>query len=169
MLVAVSGISAWWLRGAPLDGSGIVHCMPVFLGLAAALALARRFARRDGGWGHASAAGALGLSLLVTGAASHWAQASLAPLLVAVVLLNVAGLGRVLPGAIVMLAACTIVASDRGRLIPVDVACLMPLLAWGLTDRLASRAGRAGPAASAVLAAGLCAGLAWAVKRAMWG
>ncbi len=168
-MIAMSAVAAWWLRGAPWDGPGLLFCLPVFLGIAAALMLTRRAARADAGWGHAAASMALALSLLPAGAAAHWAQASLPLLLAALALPGVEGVGTILPILTVMLAADALVASDRGLLIPVDVACLTPLLAWPLTRTLATRLGRAGPASAALLAAGLCTGLVWVVRLAMWG
>jgi hypothetical protein len=138
-LTATAASGAWWLRGAPLDGNGILNCMPVFLGLAAALPLARRWSGGDRGWGGVAAALALAGSLLLTGAAVHWAQAAAVVAVAALALWGVADAAGAIAGLVVMVAAATIVASDRGRLIPVDVACLAPLPAWWLAKRIPRR------------------------------
>lgn len=137
-LAGTAAAGAWWLRGAPLDGPAILNCMPVFLGLAAALPLARWLARDDRGWGGVVAAVVLAGSLLVTGAAVHWARAAVVVAVAALALLGVDAAGAI-AGLVVMVAAATIVASDRGRLIPVDIACLAPLPAWALVRRIPRR------------------------------
>ncbi len=71
-----------------------------------------------------------------------------------------------LAGAITVAAATALVASDRGRLVPVDVACVIPLLAWVLVPRF-KRAGRHAPPMPAVLAAAICVALAWAARRVL--
>ncbi len=139
MLAVTAAVGAWWLRGAPLDGPGILNCMPVFLGLAAALPLARWLARADRGWGGAGAAMALAGSLLLTGAAVHWARAAAVVAVAALALLGVADAAGAIAGLVVVVAAAAIVASDRGRLIPVDIACLAPLPAWWLAKRIPRR------------------------------
>jgi hypothetical protein len=88
LLPVFAACAAWWMRGAPMDGAGIVNCMPVFLGLCAALPLARRLARGDSGWGCVAVASALAGGLLVTGAAPHWARAALVPGLAALALIG---------------------------------------------------------------------------------
>lgn len=169
LLPASAASAAWWLRGAPLNGFGIASCMPVFLGLAAALPTARRLTRTDRGWATLAAAAALGASLQVTGASPHWARAALVPALTALTLLDIPAAMPALSGMVVMAAAAALVASDRGRLIPVDAACLTPLVAWVLVPRLAPRVSRFGPAIAGVMAAALGVALAWAARRALSG
>jgi hypothetical protein len=166
LLPVFAACAAWWMRGAPMDGAGIVNCMPVFLGLCAALPLARRLARGDSGWGCVAVASALAGGLLVTGAAPHWARAALVPGLAALALIGLPAAASALAGAITVAAATALVASDRGRLVPVDVACVIPLLAWVLVPRF-KRAGRHAPPMPAVLAAAICVALAWAARRVL--
>lgn len=138
-LAAASALGAWWLRGAPLAGPAIANCMPVLLGLLAGLPLARRLARGDRGWATAAAAASLAGGLAVTGAAPHWVWAAAIPALVAICLTGLAAAPPVLAGMIVMVSTAALVASDRGRLVPVDAACLAPLLAWLLVPRFVVR------------------------------
>ncbi len=133
---ATAALAAWWLRGAPSDAGALLDCIPVFLGLAGALPLARRLARGDDGRGSAAAALLLAVGIMLAGASVHWARAAVVPAVAALVLLGVPETSAALAGLIVMVAAATIVASDRGRLLPVDAACLAPLLAWPLAVRL---------------------------------
>ena len=135
-LIIASALAAWWLRGAPLAGTGIVNCMPVFMGLAFAFPLARRLALGDVGWGSAAAALVLAAALHVTGASPHWSRAALVPAVAALALIGVRQAGGVLAGMITVAAAAALVASDRGRLVPVDVACLIPVVAWPLTKKI---------------------------------
>jgi hypothetical protein len=136
LLLASSALAAWWLRGAPLSGAGIVNCMPVFLGLAFAFPLARRLARGDAGWGSVAAALALAAALHLTGASPHWARAALMTALAALALIGLPQAWGVLAGMITVASAAALVASDRGRLVPVDVACVVPLLAWPVTEKV---------------------------------
>ncbi len=144
---AAAALAAWWLRGAPGGGPAILACMPVFLGLAAALPLARRLARGDDGWGGVAAGLVLAAGLLLTGAAVHWARAAVVPAAAALALLGIDGAAPAVAGGVVMVAAAAMVASDRGRLVPVDTACVAPLLAWLVAARL-QRPKRAGGAAA---------------------
>ncbi len=130
----MAALAAWWLRGAPAGVTAILACLPVFLGLAAALPLARRLARSDDGRGSAAAALVLAGGAMLAGAAIHWARAALVPAVAALVLLGVTGASAALSGMIVLVAAATLVASDRGRVLPVDIACLAPLLVWPLAS-----------------------------------
>ncbi len=134
-----AALAAWWLRGAPAGVEGVLGCVPVALGLAAALPLARLLARGDAGWGGAAAALALAAGLLLSGAAAHWARAALVPAAAALALLGCTEAAGALAGAVVAVAAAAMVASDRGRILAVDAACLAPLLAWGLVGRLGLR------------------------------
>jgi len=140
LLLLSSALAAWWLRGAPLSGAGIVNCMPVLVGLAFAFPLARRLARGDAGWGSAAAALVLAAALQMTGASPHWARAALVPGLVALALIGIQAAGVVLPGMITVAGAAALVASDRGRLVPVDIACVIPLVAWPLAGWVGDRA-----------------------------
>ena len=139
--LTTAGLAAWWLRGAPFGLSAILLCTPVFLSLAAALGLARRLARGDGGTGSAAAALVLAGGILLTGASGHWARAAVVPAVAAVALLGLAEASAALSGTIVVVAASTLVASDRGRLPLVDAACLWPLLVWPVAARLGQRTG----------------------------
>jgi hypothetical protein len=108
-------------------------------------------------------------ALAVAGAAPHWGWAALVPALGALALLGAESAMPVLSGMVVAAAAAALVASDRGRLVPVDVACVAPLLAWVLVPRLARRVGRKAGAVACVLAALLCVAVAWGARRAMAG
>jgi hypothetical protein len=165
LLPASAAACAWWLRGAPLSGAGIINGMPVFLCLCAAFPLARRLARTDPGWGSAGAALALAGSLAVTGAAPAWPRAALVPGAAGLVLLGLRDVGPALASLLVVVAAATLVASDHGRLTPVDAACLVPLLAWVLVPLLTPRISRTGPALACLVAAGVCVGLAWLGRK----
>jgi hypothetical protein len=169
ILPVSAALGAWWLRGAPVSGPAVLRCMPVFLGLVAALPLARLLARDDSGWGGIGASLALAGGLWVTGASPHWARAALVPAVSAAALLGLTDAAPVLAGVIVMASAAALVASDRGRLVPVDAACLVPLLAWALAPRLAPRLARSSPAVAGLAAAALCIGLAWVARRALAG
>jgi hypothetical protein len=72
-----------------------------------------------------------------------------------------------LAGLLVAAAISAIVASDRGRLVPVDIACLVPLLAWPLAARLTPRLSASGPALAGLLAAASCVALAWLAAHAL--
>ena len=167
LLCASALLSAWWLRGAPFTGAGLANCMPIFLGLAAAFPLARRLAKGDSGWASIGAALALAGSLMVTGAAPIWWHAALVPAIIPATLLGIPAASPTLATLLVAAAAATLVAADRGRFVPIDAACLIPLLVWALSPRLAPRVNRAGPAVAGLLAAGICVGLAWAAGRAI--
>jgi hypothetical protein len=127
-LAAEAALGAWWLRGAPFDGPAILNCMPVFLGLAASLPLARRLARDTSWLAGAAAAVTLAVGLMLTDAAHHWARAAVVPAMAALA-------GGDVSGAVVFAAAAAMLASDRGREIPVDLAGLAPLLAMALWPR----------------------------------
>ena len=134
---AIAAAGAWWLRGAPLTGPAIIICMPVFLGLLAGLALARRLVPRDAGWVAVAGAVTLAAALWAAGAAPHWARAALMPGLAGLALLGEPDVAATLASLVVMVAGAALVASDRGRLLPVDAACLSPILVWA-TIRLPS-------------------------------
>jgi hypothetical protein len=142
---------AWWLRGAPFSGNAILNGMALFLGLLAAWAIAGRLASGDRGWGIAAAAVALAGSLDVAGVSPHWVWLAAVPAGAALALLGAVEAMPALVGAITITAAATVIASDRGRFLPADVACLVPLLSLVLAPRLL----RPYPAAGAALAAGL--------------
>ncbi len=137
--LATAALAAWWLRGAPAGAAALLACLPVFLGLATALPLARRLAQPDDGRGSAAAALVLAGGILLAGASVHWARAAVVPAMAAITLLGVADASAALSGTIVVAAAAAIVASDRGRLLPVDLACLAPLLVWPLAARVLPR------------------------------
>ncbi len=157
-----AALAAWWLRGVPLDGAAIARSLPVFLGLAAASALARRLARADRSWGTVAASVSLAAGLAVAGAAPHWSMAAL--VVAAAVLCLPGACALVLADMVVMAGASALVASDRGRLVTVDTACLGPLLAWMLVPRLAPGLGRYGPIVAAALTVLLCMALTWAAR-----
>ena len=142
---------AWWLRGAPFSGNAILNGMALFLGLLGAWPIADRLARNDRGWGIAAAAVALAGSLDVAGVSPHWVWVAAVPAGAALAMLGAVEAMPALTGAVTITAAATVVASDRGRFVPADVACLVPLLALALAPRLL----RPYPAAGAALAAGL--------------
>ena len=169
LLPATAAVAAWWLRGAPLSGAGFINTMPVFLGFLAALPLARRFSSGDKGWATLGAALALAGGLWVTGAAPNFTRAALVPACAALALLDVPEAAPNLAGMIVVMAAAAIVASDRGRLVPIDAACVAPMLVWILTPGLAPRVARSGPAVAGLLGAALCVLIAWAAGRVMTG
>jgi hypothetical protein len=167
LLPATAALAGWWVRGAPLNGPGLVNCMPAFLGFLAALPLARRLAQADQGWASIAAAVALAGGLWVTGAPAIFFRAALVPACAAAALLGQAEAGTALAMPIVLAAAATIAATDHGRLTPIDAACLAPLLVWALSPALAPRVARSGHAIAGLLAAALCIGLAYAAERAM--
>ncbi len=151
-LPALAVAAAWWIAGAPFTGPGITGCVPVFLGVWAALALTRKLAASDRGPATIGAAAALAAAIFLAGGSPHWARAALVPACAGLALIG-------LPDAIIplaftiMLAAClTILASDRGRFVPVDLAVLAPLLVWVLAPRILPRLNRAGPALAAFVA-----------------
>jgi len=162
-------VQAWWLRGAPLTGAGIADTVPVFLGLLAAAALARRLAARDTGWTGSAAAAALATSLYYSGGAVHWARAALVPACAALALLGLPLAVAPLAQAVVVVAVAAVVASDRGRFIPVDAAAAAPLVVWWLAPRVLPRLNRAGPALAGAIAAtagiACAAGVAYLLTR----
>jgi len=151
---------AWWLRGAPLGGAGLASVVPVILGLWAAMAIAVRLGRRDTGWTGMAAAAALAAAIAVSGGAMHWARAALVPAFAGLALL---GFDVVAPIqlAVVLVAAAAVVASDRGRFIPVDAAALAPLLVWFLAPRVQPRLNQAGPALAGALSAAAVVAIVW--------
>jgi hypothetical protein len=167
VLPVTAAAAAWWLRGAPLEGAALVNCVPVFLGFAFAFPLVRRLARADTGWGSLGAALALAGGLMVSAASVRWIAASLVPAAVALALLGMRDAMPGLAGLLVAAAISAIVASDRGRLVPVDIACLVPLLAWPLAARLTPRLSASGPALAGLLAAASCVALAWLAAHAL--
>lgn len=154
ILPAGSALLAWWMAGAPLRGPGIAACVPVFLGTWAALALTIRLSRGDAtGWATLAAASALGAGIDLAGGAAHWARAALIPACASLSLLGLPAATEALALAVTLTACLTILASDRGRFIPVDLAILAPLLVWTLAPRILPRLNRAGPALAAAFAA----------------
>jgi hypothetical protein len=147
--------AAWWLRGVPLEGAQLAGVVPVFLGLFAAMAIVRRLAQRDTGYTGIAAAAALAASIALSGGAMHWARAALVPATAGLALLGLTEAIAPLQLATVLVAAAAVVASDRGRFIPVDAAAAAPLLVWFLAPRLQPRLNQAGPALAGALAA-LC-------------
>lgn len=151
---------SWWLRGAPLSGDAIAHCVPVVCGLLVGMALAERLTRAaagDPGWARAGGALALAGALWVTGASTHWAQAALIPAAAAWALVGLPEPTVLLARAVTIVATAAILASDRGRFIPVDAAAAAPLAAWFFAPRLT----RPGPAGASLLAVAGCVALAW--------
>lgn len=164
-LPALCLVLAWWLRGAPIGGNAILGGIPLFLGLWAGVSAMGRLARNDRGWGSAAAAIALAGSLAVSGAAMHWARLALVVAGASLVLVGVPEAPAALVACLVVVAGAAIVASDRGRFVPADAACLMPLLAIVLAPRLLPRR----PAVGAALAALLSVGLVWAARARLAG
>ena len=127
--------AAWWLHGAPGTLPGLAGCVPVLLGLAAALEAARRLAPNQAPWGPAAAALILAGGLMASGASPHWARAAVVTAFAATALAGRRDAAAALAGCVVMVAASALVASDRGRLIGVDVACLLPFGALAVAAR----------------------------------
>jgi len=158
--LGLAAVLSWWLRGAPVSGAGISQCVPVFFGLLAGMALAERVSRPaagDPGWAQVGAAAALAGALWVTGASTHWALAALVPAAAALVLIDVPAPSALLARSVTTVATAAILASDRGRFIPVDGAAAAPLAAWFFAPRLT----RLGPAGASALAAAACVAIAW--------
>jgi hypothetical protein len=158
--LGLAALLAWWLRGAPLHGEGLAQCVPVFFGLLLALFLAERLGQPgagDSGWARTAAALALAGALWVAGAALHWAVAALAVAGAALVLVGLPEPSVMLARSLMVVSAACVLASDRGRFLPVDAAAAMPLAAWFLSPRLT----RLGPAGASFLAAAACVALAW--------
>ena len=160
-----TAVLAWWLCGAPLGWAALSDGLPVFLGLLAALLAASKLARGDAGWATLAGAIALAASLRVSGAAPHWALAALAPATAAAALLGVAEATPVLAGTIVCLAVAALVASDRGRVYSVDVACSTPLLVWAAAGLTARQNNVRRSATASAFAALSCVLLAWIAGR----
>jgi hypothetical protein len=157
-------LQAWWLRGAPLTGAGIADTVPVFLGLLAASVIVRRLAAPDTGWTSIAAAAALSASLYFLGGSFHWARAAMVPAFAGLTLLGLPLAVVPLAQATLVAAVAAVVASDRGRFIPVDAAAGAPLLVWLLAPRVLPRLNRAGPALAGAIAA--TAGVACAAGAA---
>ena len=132
LLPVTAALGAWWLRGAPVDGPGILLCLPVFVGLSAALWVGERLAQADRGWAMMAGSGLLAAGLLAAGASPHWARAAGVPGMAALGLLGILEAMPAVAGLIVVVSLAALVASDQGRLVRVDIACLLPLLAWAV-------------------------------------
>ncbi len=158
-LPALALSASWWIAGAPLSGPGIAACVPIFLGVWAALALTRRLTGAAGGWAGVGTSLALAACIFLAGGAPHWARAALVPACAGVALIGVAGAVLPLAFATMLVGCLAVVASDRGRFVPVDVAALAPLLVWFLTPALRARMKRAGPLMTAGLATVVGAGV----------
>jgi hypothetical protein len=154
--------AAWWLRGAPLGGAPLANVMPVFLGLLAATYLVRRIAAQDTGWTTIAAAAALAAAITLAGGNPHWARAALVPAAAGLALLGLTDSVAPLQLATILAAAAAIVASDHGRLTPVDAAAAVPLLVWFLSPRLQPRLNQAGPALAGAAAALCGLAIVWA-------
>ena len=154
-------VAAWWLGGAPLTGNAVANLVPLLLGLFAAGTLARRLAARDDGTATIAAAVALAASVQVAGGAAHWSRAALVPACAGLALFGQAEAVAPLAQAIVLVAATTILASNRGRFVPVDLAAAAPFLVWLIAPRLLPRLNRAGPVLAAGLAAACAVGVLW--------
>jgi hypothetical protein len=164
----IACITAWWLRGAPLTSAGIAGVVPVVLGLLAAAALVRRLASHDTGSTGVVAATTLAAAIWLATGATPWVFAALLPACAGLVLLGRGEAAAPLAQAATLVGVATVVAADRGRLLPIDIAALAPLLVWVLAPRLQPRLNRAGPILSAGLAALCGIALFWAATRAMW-
>jgi hypothetical protein len=149
-LLAVA--AGWWMGGAPLGGSGVAGCVPIVLGVWAALTLTRRYAGAASGWSVIGGALALSGAITLAHGSPHWARAALVPACAGLALIGVAQATLPLAFATALTAAATVVASNQGRFIPVDVAVLAPLLVWLLAPRVLPRLHRAGPALAAAIA-----------------
>jgi hypothetical protein len=155
-------VAAWWLRGAPLQGAALASVMPVFLGLLAVSFLVRRIAARDTGWTGIAAAASLAAAIYLAGGGLHWVRAALVPAAAGLALLGLTDSVAALQLATVLAAATVVVASDHGRLAPIDAAAAAPLLVWFLAPRLQPRLNRAGPALSGAAAAVFGLAIIWA-------
>jgi hypothetical protein len=151
-LPAFSLAAGWWIAGAPSTGPGIAGCVPVFLGVWAALALTRRLAAKDTGWAGIGAALALAGAIFLAGGSPHWARAALVPACAGVALIGVPEAALPLAFATMLMGCLTVLASDRGRFVPVDLAALAPVLVWYLAPRVLPRLNRAGPVLAAFVA-----------------
>jgi hypothetical protein len=151
-LAAVSLAASWWIAGAPLAGPGIANCVPVFLGVWAALTLTRKLSAPDRGLAGIGAAVALAMAIFLAGGSPHWARAALVPAAAGVALLGVPEAALPLAFATILTACITVLASDRGRFVPVDLAVAAPLLVWYLAPRVLPRLNRAGPVLAACVA-----------------
>ena len=87
----------------------------------------------------------LGAAILLAGGAPHWALAALVPPCAGLALAGVAEAALPLAYATMLVGCLAVVASDRGRFVPVDLAVLAPLLVWFLAPRILPRLNRAGP------------------------
>lgn len=159
--VLYAAVQAWWLRGAPVSADGMAATVPVLLGLWAAGAVVRRMAAQDAGWNTIAASLALAVTLFLAGGALHWAQAALVVAFAGLALLGSAGAAGALAQACLLVCVEAIIASDHGRLVPVDAAVLAPFVVWWLAPRLLPRLHRAGPALAGALAAGGAVAAAW--------
>jgi hypothetical protein len=148
-LLAVA--AGWWMGGAPLAGQGVAGCVPIVLGVWAALAVTRRYAGAAG-WSGIGAALALAGAITLAHGSPHWARAAMVPACAGVALIGVAEATLPLAFATALIAAAAMVASNQGRFMPVDVAVLAPLLVWLLAPRVLPRLHRAGPALAAAIA-----------------
>jgi hypothetical protein len=144
--------AGWWMGGAPLGGPGVAGCVPIVLGVWAALALTRRVAGGASVWSGVGAALALAGAITLAHGSPHWARAALVPACAGLALIGVPEAMLPLAFATALTAAATVVASDQGRFVPVDVAVLAPLLVWLLAPRVLPRLRRAGPALAAAIA-----------------
>jgi hypothetical protein len=151
-LPLLAALAAWWIAGAPLTGPAIAACVPVCLGSWAALALAQRLAPRDAGYATIGATLALSAAIFLAGGAPHWAAAALIPACVGAALLRRPDAIPPLALATMLTACLTVLASNRGRFLPVDVALLAPLLVWLLVPRIQPRLNKAAPAIAAAAA-----------------
>jgi hypothetical protein len=155
--------AAWWLRGTPFDGPAIANLVPVFLGLIAAAAAARRLATKDPGTTTIAAAFALAAALAVAHAGPHWPRAALACAGAGLGLLGLTEIAAPLAQAVILVATSAVVASNRGRLVPVDLAAAAPFAVWLLAPRMLPRLKSAGPAMAGAVTAIGCVALIWAV------
>jgi hypothetical protein len=162
MLPLYAAAVAWWLRGTPFDGPGIVNLVPVFLGFIAAAAVARRLAAKDSGTTTIAAAFALAAALAIAHAGPHWPRAALVCAGAGLGLYGLPEIAAPLAHAIVLVATAAVLASNHGHLVPVDLAAGAPFLVWLLAPLILPRLNRAGPAMAGAIAATSCVGLIWA-------
>jgi hypothetical protein len=167
LLPGLALAASWWIAGAPLDGPGLAACAPVLLGVWAALALTRRLAASDRGWAGMGASLALAAALLLAGGAPHWGRAALVPAWAGLALVGVGEAVLPLAFATMLVGCLAVVASDRGRFVPVDLAVFAPLLVWFLAPRMLPRARRAGPVIAAGLATLVAAGVVLGAIRVL--
>jgi hypothetical protein len=160
-LPALAAMSAWWIAGASLTSQGLATSLPVFLGVWAALTIAARLTTKDRGFATIGAALALSAAIFFAGGAPHWVGAAFLPACVGVALLGLPNSTPPLAFATMLTAGLAVLASNRGRFLPMDVAVLAPILVWVLVPHLAFRLSKASGAVAAAIATGSATALAF--------